>query len=430
MELNNLTLEKKVLRCIFFHKDLLIRVVNRGRNFPDEVFSDKSIRAVYKILMKFFHKNGNIISKDLLVSIVNRYEFKSKDSELFRDKVLSIIDIVLSKKPGENTVSNFDVYINELIELLNGRLMQDYVMNLAHTIDERKFEDAKSLISLFKLVDQDEGLDQGEFSDDFEDRERIVKDKLNNPDIYRLYETGIKDLDIALDGGVEKEFIVISGSSNDGKSLLMQQIAANGYRRGRNVVLVEIGEMDKTQTQNRIDCNLAGIDYRFFRNPIEHYSIELHKKWKSKILKCKKKCGRLQVIGFRKSATVSDVLKKVYEVMNVWGVPLDALFIDSIDNEQTEKGIAKDWMGYEQICWDLFTITKSFRNLNGIYGIPLFGSTQLKKSSKPVSSDKNSKTMLTEFDVGSSPFQYRYSEVFVGMRNIEPGIRSELQIMK
>lgn len=428
MEYINIDLERKVISSLFHTKELMIRISNR-RNLDPNAFADKSIRMLYKIMRSFFHKHGRMISLDLLRAEINRYSVKSKNSELFKEKLESVVDRFFLEKPSEEQLENFDVYVNELNILWKGRLIQEYQIELFDKIDGSDVDGAENYIKGFHLPNYGDDINSGEYFEDLSEREQEVINKVNNPEDYHLLPTGIPKLDSMLEGGFSSEFVVISGSSNDGKSMLMQQLATNASRLKRDVLLFPIGEMNKIQTQNRIDCNIADIDFKFFRNPILNYSKEIHKQWRDKVKKFSKRSGKLQVVEIRKAATVNDILEKCYEYMSIWQKPISAIYVDSIDNLVPEnRKFSKDWLDYGEICWDLFRITKDFKNRNGTYGIPVIASTQLRKANKEVSSSNKTRS-LNESDVGSSPFQYRYSEVFIGMKyNNEYSM--ELQVMK
>jgi len=430
MELFNIDIERKVLQCLFSDKDCIVKIINRY-DFKADAFSDKSIRFIYRLILSFFSKNGKLLSVDILLANINRFSLKAKDSKLFKSKLESVVDNFLQKEIDKDILDNFDIYVNELFTLWQGRRIQDYHMELFDAIDAADIDKAVSIVQKFHVINDDEGVSKGEYSEDFDERERAVLSKYNNPDKFSLLSTGIESLDTALYGGVDSEFCIISGSSNMGKSTLISQISTNCYRLGKNVILFLIGEMDKMQIQNKIDCNVADIDYSFFRNPSKYYSKEVHDRWKQRVKECKEKSGLFEIVSFRKNATVSDILSKTYDIMNTWQKPLHGIFIDSIDNITPVRNKIKDWMAYEEICWDTFLITKSFKNLDNKIGIPVWATTQLKKSGKDISmpdSDKIRK--LDERDVGSSPFQYRYSEIFIGIRTITEDIKSVLQIMK
>jgi hypothetical protein len=67
--------------------------------------------------------------------------------------------------------------------------------------------------------------------------------------------------------------------------------------------------------------------------------------------------------------------------------------------------------------------------LNGSLGIPLIATYQLRKASKEITANAKGRK-LREDDVAFSPYPYQYSEVFIGMKDIQEGDISELQIMK
>lgn len=432
MELINIDIEKKVMRCLFFEKDCLVKWVNKGI-VPLEVFSDLSIKHICQIIIGHFKKNGGLLNKDLLNAYVNRMALKvKKDAKLFREKIEAVVENSFDTELDKDTVVNFDIYVNELLTLYQGRMIQEHVLELVTKIDSSDIDAAIESVKSFRLVDNDEGVESGDFLADFEKRQEIVLTKKNNPDLFQLLPSGIEQLDAALEGGFSNEFIVIAGSSNTGKSLLIEQMLTNAYLLGKNVILLNIGEMNKVDTQNRIDCNLAGIDFSFFRNPVKNYDEEIHKRWRERIERVKKRAGKFEIIHFRKNTKVVDIMNKVYDVMNRWGEPIHGIGVDSINNIAPDSGKAgsKDWGEYEPICWELFLATKNFRNLNGIYGIPLLSTMQMKKAAKEISSGGKKTRAMREDDVAFTPYGYQYSEIFIAIKSIEENVQSELQIIK
>ena len=437
MEFINLKLEKTILRCIMYDKDVIIKLINKG-TIQYDVFADKSIRQLCKMIVTFFLKHGKLITLDLLKLMINRMIIKNdkKDKkviaklDIFKEKMLAVTENVLENvKPDKSELEHFLSYYDELVVLYNGRKIQKLQIDVLKHIDDGDIEEANKMIQSFNSVVIDEGIDKGEYTEDFGARENEVLKKVANKDMFQLLSTGIEHLDIALEGGFDKELVIISGHSNMGKSTLVQQLATNAYRMKKNIVFLTIGEMSKTNVQNRIDCNLANIDFKFFRNPIKNYDKEIHKQWKEKIESCKDKYGKLQIIGFRKEAAVEDILAKVYETMHIWNKPIHGIFVDSINNISSGRNAPKDWQDYEPICWKLFLITKDFHNADGSMGIPLVATYQLKKANKEVSSDFKGRA-LREDDVAFSPYPYHYSEVFIGMKECKEKERMELQIMK
>jgi replicative DNA helicase len=269
----NLEIERKVLRCLFWKKSLFVRNVSRNQ-LSSSVFSDKTFKMIFNLMVKHFQRTGERMSMELLDTKIDRLKLKGKDEKDmvdYRKKLRSVKDKFLKKKPLKKDLHNFDVYLEELLILMRARSMQRYTMDLFDALDNSKVEDAESLITGYKLPIFGDNVDQAEITENFQEREHHVLERKNNPSKYTLFKTGMSELDESLGGGIDREFCLVSGSSSAGKSTLLQSIAADARRRGQNVILFTI-EMQLLETQYKIDCNLANIDYGFFRNPVEFYT--------------------------------------------------------------------------------------------------------------------------------------------------------------
>jgi len=435
----NLDIERKVLKTLFWNKDILLRCVSRNK-IPETIFSDKSFRIVLRLVKKHFSGTGEMMTMALLKGKVDRLKLKSKkksDIELYREKLYSVIEKFLNTKPNSKTVKNFPVYLEELNTLRKARSMQQFNMDLFNNLDESKIEEAEKLISNFRMEDDSGNVDQAEITENFLERENYVLERKNNPDKYKLIPTGIYDLDNALEGGLDRELGFVTGSSNAGKSFFLQSSALKARRKGFNVVLFTI-EMQLLETQFRLDCNLAGIDFKFFRNPAKHYTEEIHERWKRKIDKIKNEDGKLEVVSFKKNAKMSFIVNKVYEIMNKWQEPVHLICIDYLDDIEPEKEHKeyKGWTSFGEISWDMHLMAKHFNNFDGTEGVPIWTATQMRKSSKEVGTNaQDKKGQFTkrapdERDVGSSPLMFRHADVFIGIQNVEVNEVSLLHMMK
>jgi replicative DNA helicase len=430
MEFINIELEEKFLRCLFFDKDLFIKSMSKG-TIPKEAFADKSLRFLYSNIQSNFHKQGNLPTVDILKAKANRVSKKSKDSEKFKEKIFSAIDRIV-REPNESIKKNFDVYKDEILLLHQARSMQEFVMEVADKLDNASLKEAQESISNFKLPVIGDDVDEGEYTESFRERDAEILDKMRNSDKYQLYPTGIKEWDMAMEGGVGAEMVLISGNSNSGKSFALQQVATNGYRLKKNVIIFTI-EMQKNETAYRIDQALSKVHSKFFRNPAKHWSKEEHQKWRKKGAFAKKNYGKLFICAFPKGANMLQIETKVYEIMNRIQDKIHAVVIDYMDDLTPMKQYreAKSWNSFGEIAWDMHQLCKSFRNWDGTLGVPTFTAIQQKKSSKEISSDKEKTARrLDERDIGSSPLPFRIADICASIKNVIDDEYSILQLTK
>lgn len=432
VEYFNIDLERKVLKCVFHSRDLMIRFCNKGM-LKTDIFSDKSFRSIFSLIERHFIKTGERLDHSALSTKIERLKFKKgvkpKDVETFRERLRSVLERQLSKKPTEKDMRNFEVYLDELVVLLKGRNIQNYIMDLADDIDNGQIEEAEQKVNTFHISSY-EDIEESEITANFVERENYVLERYNNPEKYKLIPTGIPDLDIAIGGGVGKELLTIAGSSNTGKSFFLQSMAAYCRKKGFNVILFTI-EMQLLETQFRIDCNLSNMDYKFFRNPAENYNSKIHNKWKRRVDRLRNKPGKLQVVAFKKNAKMSCIRSKVRDLMNEWQEPVDLILIDYLDDIEPEKSYRehKHWASFGEISWDMHMLAKYFPNFDGTTGVATITANQLSKKSKEISSGKG-KRKLDERDTGSSPLPFRHSDIYLGIHTLFENDLSSIEIMK
>jgi replicative DNA helicase len=437
----NLEIERKVLKCLYWKKDIFIQSVSRGQ-LPDKIFSDKSFRLLMKWMKNHFSKTGELITSEIVESKIDKLKLKGKDekeTEVYKDKLFSVTEKFLFKKPLKKDVRNFKVYLEELSLLLKARDLQRYTMDLFKYLDNSDVESALDLASAYNVPSYGDDVDQAEMMENFQERENYVLERKNNPDKYKLVPTGIPELDEALGGGIDREFAGVSGSSNAGKSFFLQSIAAYARKMGFNVVLFTI-EMQLLETQFRIDCNFADIDHSFFRNPVDFYDEKIHKKWKTRLQKLAKKKGKLECVAFKKNAKMSSIESKLYEIMNKWQEPIHLCVIDYLDDIEPDKaGVEyKDWKSFGDISWAMHNLAKSFQQIDNTQGLPTWTAMQGKKSGKDAATnakyfddkESGSKRVLDERDVGSSPLPFRHADLWLGIQTVFEGQVSLLHMMK
>lgn len=417
----------------------MLKASSRG-HLTENLFSDKSFKLLIKWIKSHFTRTGELMSPPLLEGRIDRLKLKGKDqkdTDLYKEKLQSVAEKFLFKKPLKKDVQNFAVYMEELTALLKARDMQEFQMDLFHALDKSNVEDAEKLISSYNVPAFGEDVDQSEIAANFMERENIVIEKRDNPDKYRLIPTGFGELDDILGGGLGREFGMVAGSSNAGKSFWLQHVACNGRRKGFNVVLFTI-EMQLIETQNRCDCNLAGIDYSFFRNPAENYDKKVHARWKKRMNALKEKKGKLEVVSFKENARMSAIKSKCYEIMNQWQEPIDLVVIDYLDDIEPDKEYReyKGWTSFGEISWEMHKLAKNFAQIDGTDGLPVWSAMQMRKASKDATMNKeglnggDDKRKLDERDVGSSPLPFRHSDVFIGIQTVFENQVSLLHIMK
>ncbi len=431
MEFFNIELEEKFLKCILWDKSFYIKMLRKGV-VPKEILADKTLRLLFSLVQQNFNKQGSIPDSDIIKSSINKLSERTKNAAAFKEKMYAALDRITFSDPEKETKDNFDVYTRELIVLFEARALQGHVSNLFDQLDSGLLTEAKNSVNSFRINSIGEDIDQGEFTESFKERELDIIERVKNPEKYELFPIGIPQADEVMMGGLSNEFMLISGSSNSGKSFALEHVAAYNYRCKKNVIYFTI-EMQKLEAMNRIDMYIAGLESGFFRNPAKNWTKDLHQKWRDKMKFAHKNYGKLMTVAFNKGATMGAIEGKMYDIMNLWQEPIHGVCIDYLDDitPMKEYKESKSWSSFGEIAWDMHLLAKGFRNFNGALGIPVVSAMQLKKQSKEISLDgKKANRFLDERDIGSSPLPYRMADVVWGLKTVVDGQYSILEGMK
>jgi len=169
--------------------------------------------------------------------------------------------------------------------------------------------------------------------------------------------------------------------TNIGKSIFVENLAANAYLAGKNVILFSL-EMRKHQVQFRIESRLTGIQYTKFR--LGDFIQNDFDKWKKsiKLLKETQK-NWLEIVHLTNDCTVDNIENLIYEIQDEYNEEADEIIVDYLNlmyAGDDNKASSRDALAQADISWGL---RKLSGNLNG-KGIPVITPCQLTDESKKV----------------------------------------------
>ena len=147
--------------------------------------------------------------------------------------------------------------------------------------------------------------------------------------------TGLKLLDKALDGGVTRpSFNIVSGASGDGKSIWLQNMAANYSEMGHNVLFYTL-ELEPEIIEQRFAAIIGGVDIRTVFGDIGLASRKLKMAGKGK--------GKIYVKKFPMTGTtMADIASHYNDISLKEGIKFGVVCIDYIDVmypiENVDKG--------------------------------------------------------------------------------------------
>lgn len=238
-----------------------------------DLFKDKNIGAVISEIIDFYRTNNTIPSNtELRVRIVGNDQ---KDKLENAVKAIRGLDADFSE---DELIRNTEHYIKQRkLELLLEKVIDERAKEKQVDMDEYQRENEK--IHSISLIDN-LGLDY------FGDSSRIF-DYLQTD--QKVFSTGYLGFDEAIGGGFfeeGKQFGVIGGETNVGKSIVLANIICNALLQDKNVLLYTL-EMSEMRYAKRISSILTGIALNQLDQRIDNlkeYIADFIEKYKSRLI--------------------------------------------------------------------------------------------------------------------------------------------------
>jgi replicative DNA helicase len=82
-------MESKLLKCLFFDKELFIRSLSHG-SLPSKVFADKSHQTIFSLIQNNFNRQGQLPNIEILKAQINRLSVKVKDQAKVRNGFITV----------------------------------------------------------------------------------------------------------------------------------------------------------------------------------------------------------------------------------------------------------------------------------------------------------------------------------------------------
>ncbi|MBQ1784655.1 MAG: AAA family ATPase [Gammaproteobacteria bacterium] len=180
-----------------------------------------------------------------------------------------------------------------------------------------------------------------------------LEESLRNPERY-MVPTGIAGLDVLMDGGLNKnDLLVIGARPKMGKTELMTQIAGNIAFDQRKPVLLFSMEMSGKQIMARITAQRAAIDKASYRKGLETHEFAALSRFMGEIQR-----GQLALVD-RPRRSLGDICTEARELAFRYGqlgaICVDYLTLMHIDtkNNRYDLGVAEVTAGLKSLATEL-----------------------------------------------------------------------------
>lgn len=356
-------LECKALRLLVFDNEFDkksdIDEINNNLSYvvflgmPKEVFTSDFKQWLFSVIIEKFTIFSECVSKSYIFDeLKSKYKEKEEyeQKKVVLEKIFSYRFESKSFKPIYNKLKEKYFY-RDLLEInlkINDQLKQDFVeerheaMALAQNI-----QDSVNKILLttgtYKVLEEDVVQDVARDI-------ALLKEKRENPEVYKGITTGYKKIDAATGGWQPGELSVVLGRPGMGKSVLLLNFGYNAYIMNYNVIYITI-EMPLDQQRQRFTSLSTNVDYNKIKLPhlMSEEEIEFVER-KMFELKSKHK-NNFWLIDAPRQCNSQFIDSRITAWENVTGKKADLLIVDPMYLMTPSDRKTDDPVGC--ISWDL-----------------------------------------------------------------------------
>jgi replicative DNA helicase len=341
-------------------------------------------------LHEYYSRHKSSPSYDVLVKLL---ESQDEESE--------IVDFVRGLDCQGNEIG---YTVDRIKERYNKFLIKKLVEASDETDDKRESledfnDEMKRVISKTERLYKSNVFSEGEIKESVRDRVDNYKYTKENPGEIRGFLSGYKELDDYTWGIKNSEMLVIGGASSSGKSLLMLNMAINGWLGsnrpsegilnhddGKNILFITL-EMSKMQLEQRVDANVANVRHRGIMRA--QLSSGEEKKWLSCLKFEKNYDKKFYILDMPRGTTMGEIEAKYETLMGVFRP--DAIFVDYLQLMKPTIGVAgSDWLDVGKVSEELHEFCRK-------KDIPVVTAAQRKAAMKKSNGKKIDDPSLEDF---------------------------------
>lgn len=347
-------LEEILLAFFYTDKVFLSRFVAEG----DISWVRDEYKKLFSVIKDYYTRHGELAT----MNVVGEKVTKTEDILFYKNLITSAKQLKVER-------ADYPHLIDKLKERRNKLLIDCALKEMRTDLEAQKPVDEVNLIlqkantevaNLYRSHAYREASMQESAKECFQ--QYIMEAK--NPDSIKGHFTGVAELDRITNGLRPPDFFLIVGESGTGKSIFAMNIAINlwlGENKieqfgkdykfkdgGCNILYFSI-EMDYENMRQRIDSNLAEIDYYRLRDrQLTKSEFERYKR--SSVFQSKYD-KQFVVTDIPRGLTIADI-KATYEKLHAHFKP-DVLVVDHLGLMRPTESRGADWLEMGDIAADL-----------------------------------------------------------------------------
>lgn len=212
--------------------------------FPVEMFGNKDIGNMYRLVRMFYGEHGEFIGWDgLLAELENRVPSKEK---------LDFLKGMVADIKAIDDSTSTEMILGKLKEQHQFRVLIAGAGDLTNAISIKDMEQSRA-----RVIEMYDAMFGGDQAHNF--TAAGMRSMAGKPIKYNFYKTGIKPLD-ERGGLIEGGLTIIAGESGAGKSTLAQQFLQYSYHNDANSCAIFSFEQSKQELRARILASEGNLD--------------------------------------------------------------------------------------------------------------------------------------------------------------------------
>lgn len=258
-----MSIEREILYYLFTEKESFKTILDK--NVSPYLFIEESPRDInrnkllYNLSLDYYRNYGETLSREALRRLL---EVSNIKSEVVVDLLEAYDEILLLAKPKNSLV----FLIDSLRSLYKKNKLRDMLVNASRMFSDNNISDiipfAQNTIHDISQMTDESG-SEGSLADVAD--ERIV-DYLETPTTEDGIFSGFKTLDKVTNGFYPGQLIIIAAATNEGKSVMLLNLAYNAWKYyNKNVLYITI-ENYRNDLLRRFDSLDANIPYNKLKN--------------------------------------------------------------------------------------------------------------------------------------------------------------------
>lgn len=349
------SLENILLAFFYSEKHFVSRFIAEG-NFE---WVKEEYRKLFGVIKNYFINHGEVAS----INVVQEYITNTEDFLYYKSLIEDAKLLKVETSDFPNLMEKFKFRHNKY--LIN-KAMADVQCGIDTKeelvlLNDKIYRLTNELNRLYRVHTYKEGTLKSTARNAYE--KYLHEEK--NPELIKGKYVGISEIDRITNGLRSPDLFLVVGESGTGKSILCMNMAINLWLGSNNIneyskdyifkndgcnILYFSIEMDYDNMRDRIDCNLAEIDYYRLRD--RKLNDEERQKFKQSCIFQSKYGKELFLLDMPRGVTIMDIKAKYEEILNFF-TP-DVIIVDHLGlMSSVNKGERADWLEMGEVAADL-----------------------------------------------------------------------------